>query len=119
MQRYCNTLQKLYYRLWSLNGCHVYELLNFASSDMHGCYSVMYRFVLSLVVCELDMSNWQQGYDWVKILVFLEANVKMAQAHSFAQLAISPQHSAEFEKTWCVVPVNGNIYHASFIIQVE
>ena len=42
-------------------------------APMYGCYSVLYRFVLLLVMCELDMSNWQKGYDWVKSLVFLEA----------------------------------------------
>ena len=64
------------------------------------------------------MSNSQQGYNWMKSFVFLEArDGKKARAHLVAKLSLLlPQLGAEFERTLCVIPVNGNIFHACFII---
>ena len=41
--------------------------------------------VLAIAGCELDMSNSQQGYNWTKCFVFLEArNGKKDRACSFS-----------------------------------
>ena len=72
--------------------------------------------------CELDRSNLQQGYDWTKSFVFLEArNGKWLELVCLvADLSRQTlRRGAKFERTRCVTPVNRNSYHASFIIRVE
>ena len=66
----------------------------------------VHSFASSVVAagCELNMSNLQQGYNWMKSYVFLKTrDRKKGQVRLVANHGLlPPQRGAKFERIWCI-----------------